>query len=166
MIIKEFLPNPAGIDKDGEYIKIFNDGNLPVDLSGWQIKDASGKAFKLSGNLNAGQELILLSSRTKIILNNDGERILLYDATGKLVHELNYIGQAKEGQIITKRQTTTTDNKITTEILDLNTNPITNYQFLISNNFLFLDFLTAAILATLGLYIILQLERKLDIKLW
>lgn len=158
MIIKEFLPNPVGSDKDGEYIKIFNDGSSPVNLSGWQIKDASEKAFKLSGNLNAGQELILFSSQTKIILNNDGERILLYDATGKLVHELDYSGQAKEGQIITKKQIIIDDKVIT--------NQITNYQLPISSQFIFANFLPAAILAALGLYVILQLEKKMDIKLW
>ena len=166
MIIKEFLPNPAGNDKEGEYLKIFNDGETVVFLNGWVIKDAAGKTFKLSGSLEAGQELLLPSSQTKISLNNNGENIVLYDVAGKLVDELAYTGQAKEGQIINKLQLTI--DKMTN---DLNSEesisyPIPNYQFLITKEFLFLDFLTAAILAALGLYIVLRLEKKLDIKLF
>lgn len=150
------MPNPAGSDKEGEYVKILNDGNAAVLLNGWQIKDAAGKTYKLSGNLAAGQELLLPYSQTKISLNNSGEKIFLYDSAGKLVDELGYSGQTSEGQVITKQQAT---------IGQITNNPISNYQFPITN-FLFLDFLTAAILAALGLHIILQLEKKLEIKLW
>lgn len=163
MKIKEFLPNPVGSDKEGEYIKLFNNGQQPISLSGWFIKDASGKTFKLSGELGAGQELILKSLETKISLNNNGEQIFLYDNFGKLVDKLSYSGQASEGQVITKQQITTIDNKTTTDILDSNINSITNYSI---TNFLFLDFLTAAILAALSLYIILELEKKLEIELF
>ena len=156
------MPNPVGNDKEGEYIKLFNDGGSAINLSGWQIKDAAGKTYKLSGSLEAGKELLLPSSQTKIFLNNNGEKISLYDAARKLVDELGYTGQAKEGQIITRNQKLVTNN----QQLESSANyPITNYQLPISK-ILFIDFLTAAILAALGLYIILQLEKKLEINLW
>ena len=149
MVIKEFLPNPVGNDQEGEYIKVLNDSDSAVNLSGWQIKDAAGKIFRLNNKLAAGQELILPYSQTKISLNNSGEQLFLYDAAGKLVDELSYSGQAGEGQIITRNQKSI----------------ISNYQLPISR-MLFIDFLTAAILAALVLYLILQLEKKLEIKLF
>ena len=106
MLIKEFLPNPIGQDADGEYIKLFNDGNLPVNLAGWSVKDASGKTFNLSGSLDGGKELLLPYLQTKVSLNNNGEQIFLYDNAGKLIDELSYSGQAEEGKIIYKRLAT------------------------------------------------------------
>ena len=142
MIIKEFLPNPVGSDKEGEYIKIFNDG-VPQNLNGWQIKDAAGKSFNLSGELASGQELILPYFQTRISLNNNGEKLFLYDATGKLANELSYIGQASEGRVITKQQITTVNDKITTNGLTMDNNQLFNYQianYPISRP-LFIDFL-------------------------
>ncbi len=168
MIIKEFLPNPAISDKEGEYIKILNDSAVSVDLNGWQIKDAAGKTYKLSGNLAAGQELLLPYSQTKISLNNAGEKLFLYDSAGKLVDELGYSGQASEGQIINKSQQLTIDqktsDKMTTDIFTSTNDLMTNNS--ITRDIIFIDFLIAVILAGLGLYIILELEKKLEIKLW
>jgi hypothetical protein len=156
MIIKEFLPNPAGDDKAGEYIKLLNDGNKQINLSGWSVKDASGKTFRLSGFLDAGQELVLPYSQTKIALNNDGEQVLLYDAGGNLVDELSYTGKAADGQLITKIEKGVSGS----EQSQLFNYPISNYS--INSNFIFLNFLIAAILAGLGLYVTLKLEKKLD----
>ena len=111
--------------------------------------------LNLNGELAADQELVLTYFQTKISLNNNGEKLFLYDSTGKLIDELGYSGQASEGQRIIKQQITTIDDKITT-------NQITNYQFPITSNVIFIDFLTAIILAGLGLYIIMQLEKKLQ----
>lgn len=96
MIIQEFLPNPAGVDKDGEYILLFNDGKSAVSLAGWKVEDASGKAFKLSGSVGAGAQVKLTSGQTKINLNNTGETVSLFDASGKLVDSLSYAGTAVE----------------------------------------------------------------------
>ena len=166
MIIKEFLPNPVGNDQGGEYIKLYNNGPEAVLLNGWILKDASGKAYNLRGSLPAGQELVLSQSQTKILLNNNGEKIFLYDSTGKLVDELGYSGQASKGQMIIKEQKLITGElensrqdteKLVTGKIGIDT---------LSSTILFTGFLTAVILAILGLYLILQIEKKLEIKLW
>lgn len=159
MLIKEFFPNPVGNDKDGEYVKLFNDGADAVSLNGWVLKDASGKSYKLSGDLAGGKELILPYSRTKISLNNNGEKIFLYDDAGKLADQISYSGVAEEGKII-QRQVTSDMRQEVTQLTG-----IINKQN-ISSKIIFLDFLTAGILAGLALFLILQIEKKLDIKLW
>lgn len=171
MIIKEFLPNPAGNDKDGEYIKLFNDSNNPVLLGGWSIKNISGKIYKLSGELGAKEELILPYLKTKIPLSNNGETVFLYDEKGLLADKLGYAGGTglKVGEIINRNQKLATNNQ---QLESRPNSQITNYpmpagrQELQISNFLFINFLIAAILAGLALYIILELEKKLDIKLW
>ncbi len=165
MIIKEFLPNPVGSDQAGEYIKFLNNGPEAVLLNGWILKDASGKTYQLSGSLPAGQELALPYSQTKIALNNNGEKLFLYGADGKLADELGYTGQAEEGRIIQRLATSKlATSELKNEQTDFNL-PITNYQ-LPTSNIIFLGFLIAVILAGLGLYIIEQLEKKLDMKLF
>ena len=160
MQIKEFLPNPAGSDKEGEYIKIFNDGDKAVVLNGWQIKDVSGKTYNLSGPLTSGQELSLPYSQTKIILNNNGEQVFLYDDGGKLIDQLGYSGIAEEGKVIMRQAT----SDMRQELKDMASGQI-NYQP-IAGKVIFLDFLTAGILAGLVLWLILELEEKLEIKLF
>lgn len=101
MVIKEFLPNPAGKDQDGEYVTLRNDTRAAVNLDGWKVKDASGKAHTIRGKiLGAGEELTLPYAQTKITLNNSGETIQLLSAAGELVDELSYSGSAVEGRVI------------------------------------------------------------------
>lgn len=160
MLIKEFLPNPIGQDADGEYIKLFNDGNLPVNLAGWSVKDASGKTFNLTDSLDGGRELLLPYLQTKVSLNNNGEQIFLYDNAGKLADELSYSGQAEEGQIIVKKQL------VTSELANSENEKLNSMNQINYSKIIFIDVSAAIVLSLLGLYLILQLEKKLDIKLW
>jgi hypothetical protein len=96
--LKAFLPNPVGPDKEGEYVAVFNNGSEAVSLSGWSIKDRSGKSFSLSGyTIPAGKELRFFSSVTKLSLNNSNEAIYLYQG-GQKIDELVLGGSAVEGQ--------------------------------------------------------------------
>jgi len=95
-------------------------------------------------------------------LNNNGEQVFLYDDAGKLVDELSYSSQAEEGKIIVKNE----KGEATSELM---VGGIKYGQLNNQNNFgpvIFIGFLAAAILAGFGLHIILQLEKKLDIKLF
>lgn len=98
--IKELLPNPAGRDAEGEWIKLINKGEEKVDLNGWQIKDASGKAFTfLNKQISKEEELQLMFSDTRISLNNDGDKITLYNSGGTELDSLSY-GAVSEGEIV------------------------------------------------------------------
>lgn len=98
VIIKEFLPNPVGPDSATEYITIKNTGEEAVSLSGWKVGDLSGKTFSLSGHsLKAGAELTLFSKTTGLRLNNGGETVFLFNASGETVDTLLLMGVAQEG---------------------------------------------------------------------
>jgi len=160
MIIKEFLPNPVGADKDGEYIKIFNDGDKAVNLAGWKISDASKKSFVLSGTLDSKQELILLSAKTKISLNNNGETIFLTDSKGVLADKLGYTGVAEEGKIVLKQE-------IAVQGSQFENGQVLNQGFSPSvGKIIGLDVFLGVVLGLAAVYVILQLEKKLDIKLF
>lgn len=101
MLISEFLPNPKGPDSAGEWIELFNESITPVSLSGWSIKDASGKKFTFKNQtLGAGEFLTLDSKITKVSLNNGNEKIFLYNASGELMDELGFSGTAPEGKSV------------------------------------------------------------------
>lgn len=166
MIIKEFLPNPVGADKDGEYIKLFNDGKTAISLNGWTLKDLSGKIYKLNGILETSKELTLYYSHTGIPLNNNGEKIFLYNNKEELVDELGYSGNALEGEIVLKKEQKITQG----EDLKYGSQMNADSQVVINKSsfskIVFIDFFVAAILAGFILYIILKLEEKWEIKLF
>jgi hypothetical protein len=105
MTISEFLPNPAGKDADGEWIEFFNNGSEPANLKGWIVKDASEKTFKFAKEtpVEPGGYFKLDYSQSKISINNSGEKIFLYDASGKLADKAEYSGSAPEGNSLARR---------------------------------------------------------------
>src|SRR5687767_4349863 len=99
VIIKNFLADPAGPDAGFEYITLSNTTDAAISLSGWNLKDKSGKQFSLSGyTLPAGKDLRFFSSATKITLNNSDEVVSLFDPAGALADELVLSGKAISGE--------------------------------------------------------------------
>lgn len=148
IIIEEFFPNPIGKDTEGEWIKLFNNNDVAVNLSGWQIKDASGKAFIFSTtnkNIIVGGETLTLDYKTtKIAINNNGETIFLYDNLGNLIDKAEYVGIAGDGEIFIRTSNgkfiinNKSDNVIKEEINSMNiSEPVFQGNFnpvIITNN--------------------------------
>ncbi|GEM_PF-1686996 len=156
MIIKEFLPNPIGADKEGEYIKIFNDSDKAVNLVGWKISDASKKEFAMSGIIDPKQELVLFSSKTKISLNNNGEIVFLTDSKGILIDKLVYTGIAEEGKVILKQEIVSPQTKF-------ENGQVLNQIFSPSiGRMMSLNIFLGVILGLVSVYAILQLEKKFN----
>lgn len=53
--IEKIVSNPPGRDTtdrlNEEYVEIKNTGSLPVDMTGWQLKDAKGHTYRFTGIL-------------------------------------------------------------------------------------------------------------------
>ena len=97
----EILPNPVGKDTGVEWIKLYNPTNELINLSGWKIKDASGKTFVFQKKEIAPNGfLTLLSEETKIILNNSGDDLFLYDQNNQLIDKASYDVSVAEGDIL------------------------------------------------------------------
>ena len=80
-----------------EYVVIVNSGNRPVSLSGWVIKDGSGKYYVFPDVvLDPGEKIVLHTgfgrdnstalfwNSGRPIWNNDHDTAYLYDAKGSL----------------------------------------------------------------------------------
>jgi hypothetical protein len=104
MVINEFLPNPIGKDTEAEFIELFNNSQNEMNLTGWQLKDASGKSFILKNQkLGSAEYLVLNYKTTKISLNNSDETLFLYDQKGALIDKAGFTGSAPEGKSLVRK---------------------------------------------------------------
>lgn len=101
VFISKILPNPIGRDSLGEVIVIRNGGNVDVDIGGWKIIDKSKKTFVFPSGyvISGGNSVSIDYNQSKIILNNNGDEINLFDNSGKLIDKINF-NSSKEGYFI------------------------------------------------------------------
>ncbi|MBI2552472.1 lamin tail domain-containing protein [Candidatus Uhrbacteria bacterium] len=94
VVINEFVPNPTD---SVEWIELYNNTNLPIDLAGWRIYDGTGNSIKsLTGTISARGFLVFEVSSAR--LNNSGDVIELKSAAGLLLDKAAY-GDWNDGNI-------------------------------------------------------------------
>lgn len=106
IIISEYLPNPLGSDTDNEFIELYNDGSMPINLDGWQLDDditGSQPFFIHDTVIEPNQYRAFFRTETKIALNNDGDSVRLFSPNGNIVDESDY-QRSKEGQSFIKNE--------------------------------------------------------------
>jgi competence ComEA-like helix-hairpin-helix protein len=81
IFINEILPAPQGADETNEWIEIYNSNNFEVNLAGWTISDTAGTItnyiFPENSIISANGFLVVKRPDTKIILNNDEDKLTL-----------------------------------------------------------------------------------------
>jgi hypothetical protein len=95
--ISEVLPNPEGADKGGEYIVVKNTGTEPAVISGWSIKNVSGKKIVLTGTVPPGGSMKVMTGA--VALKNSGDSLTLLDSSGISQDVFNY-AVAGNGQVL------------------------------------------------------------------
>lgn len=98
--INEIYPNPDASQSENldEYIELHNPNNFTVDLSGWLIKDSSGKTYIIKDqSIEAFGYAVFYSAQTSIALNNNGDVVELYSPTSELKDQTQDYVNAKEG---------------------------------------------------------------------
>lgn len=99
--IAALLPNPVGDDAGKEEVHLKNTSGAAIDLQGWQLIDKGGSTFRPTGTLAAGATLRIVLPEGKLPLNNPGDTVTLFDATGKEIHTVTYTKQqAGEGVLV------------------------------------------------------------------
>jgi hypothetical protein len=128
ILISEFLAAPnTGYD---EWIELYNAETFPINISGWSIVDASGKATILSGELTANSYHLIVNPLGK--LNNDGDTITLLNSNSQLVDTVSYgtaslkapkyddsIGRINDEWAVTQSPTPGTANSIIIETVTI-----------------------------------------------
>jgi len=111
VVMNELLPNPEGREygfdfgKDsdhmpkGEWIELYNNGDVAFDLAGWYFKDLAGNTRNISNsNSSSGSTIIpakdwMVVYMNKEMLNNSGsETITLFDGDDDTADSYSYSG--------------------------------------------------------------------------
>lgn len=93
VFINEVLPNPKEKSDAGEFIELYNPSASPIDVSGWEIHDASatGKyAFPDGTSIASLGYLVVTDQDFSLSLNNSSETLSLWDKEKRLVHQVRY----------------------------------------------------------------------------
>lgn len=101
IVINELLPNPTGSDTENEFVELFNQGSVSVNLAGWELDDEDGGSgtytIPVGTVIGAGKLLALLRPQTKLALNNNADSVRLFDPAGKEISSFTYEESAEEG---------------------------------------------------------------------
>lgn len=111
VVLNEFLPKPDGVAygfdfgtdssdmPQGEWVELFNNSDLPFNLAGWSIADSSGspsnQIYVTASNTVPATTTIpgrgwLVVYMNKAVLNNNGDRVELRDATNTVIDSYTY----------------------------------------------------------------------------
>ncbi len=102
IILNELLPNPEG-DDDGEWIELKNISSDDIDLTDFLIQDESGRGYLISPDdfstttIGAGEFFAIDYLISRIVLNNTGDKITIFDSNENKISEISY-SSVKEGQ--------------------------------------------------------------------
>ncbi|KAA0001553.1 MAG: PEGA domain-containing protein [Thermoplasmata archaeon] len=87
VILTEIMYDPAGDDAGNEWIELYNMGDETVNLSGWRIEDDDGNIFAMLSGVIAPYEYRVFYGSN---LNNDGDTIIVYNASDIEVINITY----------------------------------------------------------------------------
>ena len=105
IVINEIMSDPPSDERNGEFIELFNRGNEPVDLSGWEFVEGIDFTFAEGTIMAPGSYLVVAANKDWINENytgvqvignfrnnlaNEGELLRLEDQNGNLADEVNY----------------------------------------------------------------------------
>ena len=105
VVINEVAWAGTAASSNDEWIELYNAGDMPVDLTGWQLRAADGTpSISLHGLLSPGGFLLLERTDDETVrdvpadliysgaLNNQGEQLWLLDDQGQVVDSANADG--------------------------------------------------------------------------
>ena len=98
--INELLPNPASPQSDtsDEFVELFNPNGVDVSIKGWRLRDSGGTTYTIGDvTIPASGYIVLMSSETKLSLNNSGDSVDLLAPNGDVIDQSEDYGEAKEG---------------------------------------------------------------------
>ena len=92
----EIQYNPAGISEAGEYVELFNQLGIKVDISGWRI-DGIGYTFPANTIVNPGAYVVVAKTPAggqfgpfTGNIGNDGQRLRLINHSDRMMDEIDY----------------------------------------------------------------------------
>jgi len=100
IIISEIFPNPKGDDAEKEFVELFNKGLRDVNLSGWTLENGNETDHEIKGTstiIKAGGYFVVFRKESRLVLNNDGGVVKLYQPIKEKAFETVKYGKGSEG---------------------------------------------------------------------
>lgn len=106
VVLNEVLANPEGADDQGglqgEWVELYNNSTVSVDLTGWYIKDLAGHTIPITaattmngrtsiGAVDSGTQWVVVYMNGEI-LNNTGDTVTLYNASSTVMDSYAFGG--------------------------------------------------------------------------
>lgn len=109
IVINEIMFRPAENQQSGDWIEIYNNGNIDVDLSNWQLKDDNNSNFYIipEGTILRKNDFIILSDKplrfreyyglTRNVIGGfdfgfgEDDMVRLFDDKNQLIDIVNYV---------------------------------------------------------------------------
>jgi competence ComEA-like helix-hairpin-helix protein len=179
----ELMPSPKGTDETEEWIKIYNANDFDVNLSGWTIEDEIGAptVYKINTGaiIFANQYLIFKRPDTKIILNNEGDSLILRSPDDKIkdnvIFEKAPIGQTYiktssgwqwsgalvEKEVLPKKEKSDISNEVGSNVAAVSQFSNQDYSNYANPWFLFLTAVIIAVVSAI-LFIFIKLKIKIN----
>ena len=88
-----------------EFVEIFNGGTTAIDLTGWQLDDATQTRHVFAHTLMPQEYFAVFGSSAStggLSLNNSGDTLTLFDAGGDIVDQVMYDALANQNQSIVR----------------------------------------------------------------
>lgn len=99
--LSEIFPNPLGADNEaqnGEFIEIFNKGQITVDLSNWRIEVNDNVLTIPVGTMINGQQYLSFLTKNILALINDGATVKLFQPLKQTSYQAITYKKASEDQ--------------------------------------------------------------------
>ncbi len=103
LVIESLLPDPVGDDIDLEEVTIHNAGSASVAMSGWFLKDESGRVWTLAGlgTIAAGQSATVRRNHMPMSLNNTADIVSLIAPDNSIADSVSYSSTQEGTKILT-----------------------------------------------------------------
>jgi hypothetical protein len=102
--ITEFMPNPEGVDKDKEWVELFNGDEEKIQLEGWYLLNQSNKKFDLNQfEINPDEFSKIEIKNSSFSIKNSEGWIELRDPNNEIVDRVGYSESAKMNSSYNKR---------------------------------------------------------------
>ncbi len=102
-VINEIMPNPIGSDNE-EWFEIYYFGENEYLMSGWKIRDASGKEKELSASIFDSNNQYLVFNSEVSLNNSEGDELFLLNPRNEIVSEVRYPSAKEEGVSWSKKE--------------------------------------------------------------
>ena len=102
VFIAAALVNPAGNEREGEWVSIINLTGETTSIDGWKLSDDKERTLELKGAINAGEALRLQPLKPVMLANSRAGFIQLVDNANRQIDRVRYSKEQaqREGRAI------------------------------------------------------------------